>query len=333
MEILTLQDSSIVVDLSYHDYDVDPGELERGGVRAVILAINKGAWDGTKYLLHPNCVRILNKLKSSNILIMTYLYYYTIRKPISEANWFVDTMFGNGIPAVYAWADCEDHSENITNHERSEKMRMFTAQVAARFDKKVGVYASKHFGSEYAIEHEGTDDEVGINSWLGKYKAWIPHWKYFAGNVLMSWEDFKATQLPTFVPYHLPSQVEVYVGHQFTGDRYHLPGVLDSVGSPNWFLFRNRPRVDVSLFKNSFIAELTGSPLPPPPPVPPPSITYRVTNVPYACNVRSAPYVAINTWVRYAYRGETVELTGIVSSGYAQLVDKNWIWAGYLTKA
>lgn len=327
--IINLQNGKLVIDICRYDTKINAQELWDGGVRAVILGINKGAWNGNKYLVHQNCLNLANQVKVSPLILMTYFYYYPQYDPIVEANWYVDAMFENGMPVAYAWGDCEAHDAVMDAEVRSERHRMFMAQVASRFPK-AGVYTNKSYAIDYC---NGASSTKGMNKWLQKYKAWIPHWRYGAGNDMRSWESFKATEFPSFNFDQLSSQVNNTVGHQFTGDRYHLPGVYDSGMTTNAIIYKNRCRLDVSLFTNEFMASLTNTPYVPPVviPVPTVGVAYKVT--PVRINVRSAPVTVQSTWVRYAEQGEVVYVIGNPTNGYVQLVDRSWVWMGYLIKA
>jgi GH25 family lysozyme M1 (1,4-beta-N-acetylmuramidase) len=309
----------LVLDLSYCDNHINADELVAGGVVSIIMGLYK-RWDGSKYVLNTNCERICNQIKASKLILQTYCYYYPQRDPIAEANWYVDTMFQYGLPVTYAWADIEDHSAVMDAKLRSEQYRRFTAQVYSRFPK-VGIYTRKSFVDEYAPE---------MNKWMGKYPTWISHWAKSAGHILMSWEQFKATELPNF-NILVPTGATNVVGHQFTGDLYHLPGIYDSGMTMNGVLYKNRMRTDVSVFTPEFIKSIGGEVVSPPIPPPVNPTAYKI--VPAAVNIRSAPIATASTWVRYAYHDEVVYVLGNPTNGYIQLIDKTWVWQTYLIKA
>ena len=144
----------------------------------------------------------------------------------------------------------------------------------------------------------------------------------------MSWEELKASWLPNYDVYTSPGMTDV-VGHQFTGDRCHLPGVYDNGLGMNAILYKNRTALDISVFKADFLSSISGQIIPPSIPL----STYTLFKVvPAAINVRSAPVSTTATWVRYAYSGEIVQVIGNLTNGYVQLADKTWIWQTYLQK-
>jgi len=310
----------LVIDVSLWDDHLNTDELLAGGVVSVILGLYK-QWNKTlqKYVLNDNCKRIAEQVKASKLILQTYYYYYPQNDPIKEADWYTDIMFTNSMPAAHAWLDAEDHSAEMSQEVRSEQYRRFAAQVKSSFSN-VGVYASRHFVAEYA---------PSMDKWLYKYPAWVPTWWYPAGSVMMDWATFKATQTPPHSFYTSAGQTNP-VGHQFTGDRFRLPGVYDNGLTMNTVLYQSRMKLDVSCFTADFMKSI-GANIPVPPPPPPPTYVDYKVNV-NAVNIRKSPS-SIGTWVRYAYFGEILHIEGHLTNGYVQMTDGNWVYQQYLIKA
>jgi GH25 family lysozyme M1 (1,4-beta-N-acetylmuramidase) len=316
-----------VIDVSKWDNKINAQQLIDGGVVSVIVGIYK-QWDPVtrKYVLNTNCRRICDQVKNSSLILQTYFYYYTANDPVIEANWYVDQMFINNYPVAYAWVDVEDHpvidyrlDPPAAKALRSEQYRKFTEQVARRFPK-VGLYFGRFFIGDWA---------PNMANWVGKYNHWLP--SYYiqpTARTLMSWETLNTVWSPRYdVFYH--KAMGPIVGHQFTGDKCYLPGVYDSGFTSNAILYQNRMALDVSVFKKEFIDSLGGTYIPP---VIPPVIGEKYKIVPACINVRSAPVMIPATWVRYGYKDEVVFVIGNLTNGYVQLVDKTWLWQGYLEK-
>jgi hypothetical protein len=314
----------LVIDVSLWDNHINTDELLAGGVASVIVGLYK-QWDKTTgtYVLNDNCKRICEQVKASKLILQTYYYYYPQYDPIKEANWYVDTMFANSLPVAFAWLDAEDHGAIMTPSNRSEQYHKFANQVSSRFSN-VGVYTNKAFITGWAPD---------MDKWLGLYPAWIPHYGYQPLKpILASWEDLKANWLPSnpIYPYNLiiSAGQKYVVGHQFTGDRFHLPGVYDNGLTNNTLLYRGRMSLDVSVFTKEFIDSISGD-IVPPVIVIPTYTDYRV-NV-NAVNIRKSPSSS-GMWVRYAYLGEILHIEGHLTNGYVQMSDGNWVYQQYLIK-
>jgi hypothetical protein len=309
----------LVIDISLYDDHLNTQELIDGGVVSVIVGLYKQRKNGVVQL-NDNCRRLCDQVKASTLILQTYFYYYPENDAVAEANWYVDTIFNNAYPVAFAWLDAESHLVVMDPRLRSEKFRIFTAQVASRFPK-VGVYTGKWFVEEYAPE---------MNLWMGKYPTWIAQYgKQPKSRVMMEWADLRNTWLPNY-DIMIPTGAKDVVGHQFTGDIFMLPGVYSQYSNiPGW-INKGRMPLDVSVFTPAFIQSLGGQVVPPPPP-PPPAYTDYIVAV-NAINVRSAPVSLPTTWVRYAYRGEVLHVLGNLTNGYVQLTDGTWAYQQYLTK-
>jgi hypothetical protein len=236
----------LVIDVSLWDDHLNIQELIDGGVSSVIVGLYKMFLPSGLFELNMNSQRLLDQVSKSNLILQTYYYYYPDKDPYVEANWYVDAM--KGYPVKHAWADCEAHGVVMDAKVRSEKYRMFSAQVKSRFDK-FGVYTNRSFIYDWAPE---------MNLWLYKYPAWIPHYGYQpAVATQMTWLQLKNQWLPTYDIIVAAGQTNV-VGHQFTGDKCILPGVYTDTNV--------KRTLDVSEFIPEFIASI-GNYTPPPPPM------------------------------------------------------------------
>lgn len=327
----------LVIDISKYDHHINTQELIDGGVKSVIVGLYS-QWDGIKYGLNSNSQRLCEQVAASTLVLQTYYYYYPQFDPIKEANWFVDIMLSSGFPIKFAWADCEDHRYPMEKNVRSENYRRFTAQVASRFGNgKVGVYSSMYFM---------LDDAPEMNLWVGKYPSWVPHWGRQPSEKIMStWEELNTKWLPNYNILIGTGQTNV-VGHQFTGDRFMLPGVYNEYASIPWWPNQGRMPLDVSVFTPAFIESLgvyiPPNPIPIPVP-PPPTVGERyefginpINNVPViAVYLRKGPgtsYAIAATiykaQIPYIYLNDKV-----IINGYAELTDKSgWVYIAYFKK-
>ena len=309
----------LVIDISLYDHHLNTQELIDGGVISVIVGLYKQYKNGVVGL-NDNCRRLCDQVKASSLILQTYYYYYPENDPVKEADWYVDTMFNNAYPVAFAWLDAESHLAEMAPKLRSEKFRMFAARLASRFPK-AGVYTSKSFIEEWAPE---------MDLWVGKYPTWVAHYgRQSKKKVMIEWPDLKQNWLPDY-EIRVPKGSTKVVGHQFTGDKFMLPGVYNQYASVPLWPNKGRMPLDVSVFTPEFIQSLGGEVVPPPPPPPPPVvIDYKVAV--NAINIRSAPVSTTNTWVRFAYLGEVLHVVGHLTNGYVQLTDGNWAYQQYPT--
>lgn len=109
----------------------------------------------------------------------------------------------------------------------------------------VVVYTSRGFVQSYAPQ---------ANVWLRDFDLWVAHYgRQPAGRVWCSWEDLRGQWLPRYEPL-LPAGYPVsrLAGHQFTGDRFQLPGIYkDAAGM-------HRSPADVSVFDRGWFERVCG---------------------------------------------------------------------------
>jgi hypothetical protein len=299
----------LVIDVSKWNDHLNIKELIDGGVTSVILGLYK-QWNLFKYVLNDNCKRIIDQVSTSTLPLQTYFYYYPQNDPIKDADWFVDIM--TGYPVKYAWADLENFDTPMEEYVRSDRNKRFMEQLILRFPRS-GVYTADWYVDGFAPE---------MNQWLPRYNAWVAHWgRQPSLKTPMTWEQLKTNWLPDYEMKLADGQVQSKVmGHQFTGDRCILPGVLSK--------YNVRMPLDVSVFKPEFMKALgVVVPTPPPPPV----LLDYVVNVP-AINVRKTPDQSLPR-VTYLVQGTIVHLKSVNTiNGYAQMTDGNWVYFQYLIK-
>ena len=316
---ITFPNAYLVADGSLWNDHIIPQQLFDGGVKSIIMGVYQ-QWSGGKYILHPNCERILNQIVTDGrFILQAYYYYYPEKDPIAEANWFIDTIQAKKYPVTWAWADCEAFKAEMDPHARSEQNRRFCEQLKVRFPK-MGVYTGKWYIDGYAPQ---------MNTWLNKYLAWVPQYgRQPKEPVQMTWDVLKASWLPNYDVIIAPGQTGLMVGHQFTGDKCYLPGFYDA--------FSRVQALDVSLFTKEFIDTLGTTPAPVPTPnptpIPTPNPGYTVYIVSYdRVNVRAKPD-SNSTWVRFAVRDERLKVVEIHNS-WALLTDGTYIFADFIRKA
>lgn len=328
----------LVADGSLWDDHINAAELKAGGVVSWIMGLYKGKYNSTRktYDLHPNCLRIIDQAVKGGLLLQGYYYYYPEYDPRSEADWLLQMRDYYDLPVKFMWVDAEDAKAAMSMLMRSEKYRQFTGYVKADFPN-TGLYTNNNFIVTYA---------PAMKDWIGQYPQWVPHYGWQpAKEQLISWADFKAKWVPlpadsldatdplNGLDYNIilhPSQTNV-VGHQFTGDIFHLPGVYSQYSWIPWWPYKGILPLDVSVFTPEFINSIGGNVPVPPPPVP--VTKYKVVGVPNSVNVRYPYYnspaigtIAVGTIVT----GDNIA----PSNGYTHISAPKigWVYSQYLEK-
>ncbi len=159
---------------------------------------------------------------------------------------------------------------------------------------KVGVYTGRSFVVGYAKLMAG---------WLASFDLWVAQYMYQPSvATIMSWDTLKNAWLPKYDPNIADMGItpDNLVGHQFTGDVALLPGSYSVYPT-------KRTALDVSIFKNAYLAQFNvsdagKSPVVTPDPISAPIVVsapapviplFKAKVMSGAANVRNAPGGAI----------------------------------------
>jgi hypothetical protein len=72
-------------------------------------------------------------------------------------------------------------------------------------------------------------------NWLADYPLWIAHWAYQPGQETLQWEKLFARPEHQSMQPALPRGIRNWVLHQFSGDRFLLPGMAEQKADLNRF--------------------------------------------------------------------------------------------------
>lgn len=124
------------------------------------------------------------------------------------------------------WADWSEYPKNITKKIPPQRIEANAKNLLQKIDDEYPtlLYTRLSFCREYA---------GGILDWIKFWPTCLAQYPYKKGRVSVSWADFKANHLPKISGPTLPPGVSEWQFWQFTGDKFLLPGVLNSAGKPS----------------------------------------------------------------------------------------------------
>ena len=326
-----IENPRLVIDVSHYDEHLDGQLLKNAGVAAVIVRCGSGMQLDPKFISHAQAV------VDAGLILMAYYWDDIIYDPTAQAMWVMQEISSTGLPVKFIWADQEQwwtswsawssarrgeipysavprgSPANISQHNR-----IFAGALQALYPQS-GVYSNYGFVTTWASP---------VRDWLGLFPVWVAHYgRQPRPPIDCTWEALEKEWLPNY-PLLVPpgAKEEWIVGHQFTGDAFRLPGVVDASG--------HNMLLDVSIFSEKFLNVIsTGQvppkpPVDPDPPVPPPGAPEYYVNVPIL-NVRNGPGTEFKI-IGWLNRNTTVKVVEI-QGNWAHLENGTWTYAPYLT--
>jgi hypothetical protein len=351
----------LVPDVSIWCDHINPKEFEDGGCGSVVVGLYPVSDNKGGKVLSPisrqQCIDVATK---SSMVLQAYFWDDIILNPIEQADWVIQIIKSEGLPIKWIWADQEQWWQNWTAWHKargglipwSEVPAGVPANISSHYENfmrqlhsqipESGVYTNKGFVTSYARK---------MDTWLPKYRAWIPHYGHQPKETTqMTWAQLKENWLPNYELILAAGQKpELVAGHQFTGYGCKLPGSYDKKGG--------MLVLDVSVFSKAFIDEIRGTvptqtptttldstptpiltpastPTPAPIPAPSPISMPQPATIDYVVqyariNVRARPDSG-SAWVRFAVKDEVLHVVKI-ENGWALISDGTYVFAGFLS--
>ena len=224
-----------------------------------------------------------------------------------------------GLPLTAVFLDTEQYKSDagklLSPDAISEHARQ-TYLLAKQAWGRVGVYTNRMFIMSWAPQMALWLSEYQVPLWLAEYKL-EP-----STHTLLDWPSLLKLWLPNYSPdlplECVPAQV---VGHQFSGDRFCLPGVY-----ANAQLVRSP--LDINMFDPAFfVGSLTSSPTPDAAPAQITSTWECVVPLLYIRSGPSANYSIIGTMKQ----GDTKQVA-LIENGWCHFVGDGWSFSGYMKK-
>ena len=332
---MKILDPVLAPDVSCWCDHINAKEFEDAGCASVVVglyAVIDGK--GAKVLSPISRQQCSEVAANSSMVLQAYFWDDLVLDPITQADWLINTIQKEGLPIRWIWIDQEQWWTNWTAWQQARGGKISWSEVPAGSPKNIsshyenfnshfqsqmprsGVYTNKGFVSTWA---------AGMDSWLSKYHAWVPHYGRQPKEVgQMTWAQFKENWLPNYeIILSAGQSPQQVAGHQFTGDVCILPGSYSKAG--------RALTLDVSVFSKAFIETIrAGDPGTSSPPIPIPQPATNDYVVLYGrINVRAQP-ASDAAWVRFAVKDEVLHVVKI-ENGWAQLLDGTDVFAGYIS--
>ena len=300
------------MDISAYQPILDPRQIDPA-LKIVILKDSEG------YLTDPDLIINGKILADAGKTIATYIWPDPDVSPQANIDVAATAIAKAGLPLTAAFLDIEQYTDSLTKAimkpaNISEHARQ-TYLLAKQAFGQVGIYTNRNFTMSWAPPMSTWLSELKVPLWVAEYKL-EP-----STHTLLGWSDLLKIWLPTYSP-DLPLECTLaqLVGHQFSGDRFCLPGIY-----ANAQLVRSP--LDVNMFDPAFF---TGklSQAPAPTVVPNPLQMWRCT-IPLL-NVRTGPSTNYSIWG--TLKLGTAKMATEVVNGWVHFADNTWASAAYMTR-
>ena len=302
--------SVLGMDISSYQQVLDIKQIDPA-VKIVILKASQGIFTDTKLITNGKILADAGKT------LAAYVWPCPDLPPSASIGPAAAAFAKAGLPLTSVFLDTEQyrsdagvqlHPDAISEHARQ------TYLMAKQAWGRVGVYTNRMFIMSWAPD---------MSKWLSAYQVplWLAEYRIEPScHTLLGWSDLLKIWLPNYMP-TLPAECVVgqVVGHQFSGDRFCLPGVY-----ANAQLVRSP--LDVNMFDPAyFVGKLTSSPTSDAAPAQIASI-WQCT-IPLL-NIRSGPstnYSIIGT-LKLGDRKQVA----LVENGWCHFVGEGWSFANYM---
>ena len=243
-----IERKELVVDFAHHTPLVEPEELLAAGVQ---LAIIKA--DGMFREHAQRCI-------DAGLPVCAYHWEDVTWSSSGQVKQTLDIVEGMDIVGVmldweHWWSSWGDWWQAIYKNIAWNAVRVASpssisshAEETVRLLKEAGIYvfgySSKNFIDTYVAPYS--------SNWINELDWVMAHYRYQpASAVDISWEELKEKWLPDYEPLKpLVLDIDKVIGHQFTGDRFGLPGMYANTTKTK------RARADVNVFNKVWLDKL-----------------------------------------------------------------------------
>jgi GH25 family lysozyme M1 (1,4-beta-N-acetylmuramidase) len=270
-----------IVDASHYEQRIDVSALKAGNVSMVILKASSGTNIDPSFLFHyKTCI-------DGGMPVSVYHWADPIYGATAQAQFLLDTIKGLNIKSIWIdseqwwanWLDWELWNEGKLSEDKVPRFTSMQISTCCQQILKVGSAGTKIPIGYYSNAYFARDYSQDSLKWIPQYPVWLASYLKL-GTGKMTWDQF-AQLAPKF-----PPRTSIYpagwnvIGWQFTGDSIRLPGVYESTTTLSC--------LDVSVFDNSWIANL----------LTPPVVPIATTNIPESTALVSSSPIAIDQEVK-----------------------------------
>ncbi len=227
------------IDLGSTAREVDWNLLKENGVCFAIIKATQGS-----YRVNPNLKGLADGARKAGIVVGLYHWCDPLSDARAQADFFLQKTSGlsydfAALDFEQYWADWAEWPARIQKKlspqviSRAGQLTANAIRDGLRFSghpavgkKKVLVYTRASFIQEYAAP---------ALDWLVNYPLWIAHWANPAGSVSLTWQELLEKEVPQSMQPLLPDGMKCWIFHQWSGDRYILPGLNGEKADLNRF--------------------------------------------------------------------------------------------------
>lgn len=227
------------IDLGSAARAVDWNLLKENGLAFAVIKATQGS-----YRVNPTLAELAEGARRAGLAVGLYHWCDPLSDPRAQADYFLQKIAGlafdfASLDFEQYWADWSEWPARIQKRlspqviSRAGQLTANAIRDGLRFSgypaaakKKLVVYTRASFVHDYAAP---------ALEWLVNYPLWIAHWAQPAGSVSLTWAELFEQECPRAMQPLLPRGMERWVFHQWSGDRYILPGLNGEKADLNRF--------------------------------------------------------------------------------------------------
>lgn len=209
----------IGVDVSHYQAKIDWPLLKANGVEFAIVKASQGSY------VDPSLKDHVSGANSAGIIVGAYQWNDPTLPYKSQAQTFLDAIAG--LPISFLACDTEqfwaDWSE-WTTHSITKLVPATTISECARNTMAYWGDRSKLPQIVYTRDTFIDGYSRPMLTWIKNYPLWLAAYPFNAQIITTDWDTFKRQYLPVVKPPLLPEGCKTWTFHQFSGDKFILPG-------------------------------------------------------------------------------------------------------------
>lgn len=343
---MIIKDPTIVLDISLYDPYIAPRVWLEAGVTDVIVKLGSGM-----------CADAIAIDLAKQVAPWLRLHAYWWDDPIIQPKYQIDTLRNtiqkSGLKFLSVWADMEQWWSNWNDwylarrgqkewsavpYFNPSRLSLHFAEFCdlMREEFAGGIYTGRGFITSWAPNMRTWIQACGVPVWAAQYGKQPKEAMY------ITWEEFKQKWLPDYDPDLSLTGIQPYQlwGHQFTGDKFMLPGAWqDAKHLKGNFM-------DVSIFSRAKMESLGKAPIvfqpPAEQPEPPKPVAYPIYRVRPLTRptIRTGPSYYSPAWPVPLPQEARLQIDERRPGAYSHYVDfqmdgyptDGWVWDNYLVK-
>ncbi len=217
------------IDIGSTTKNVNWSLLKEKGIEFAVIKATQG-----DYRVNPNFPELAAAARQAGIATGLYHWCDPLRDGKAQGEYFLENTIRTeydfaALDFEQYWADWNEWPgkiKKLLSPAKISKAGSITAATILNGSRSVShiaagkmkmlVYTRASFIHDYALPAIG---------WLADYPLWIAHWAYPSGRVTLTWEELLQKDAPCQMEPALPKGITRWTLHQWSGDRFILPGM------------------------------------------------------------------------------------------------------------